>query len=127
MLRTGPLHAFALFGFASLFGIVACSSDDGSGSFKGNSGGGDNGSGPGSGCGASSGTGAGTGPGSGGGPLPPPPACAPAATGSATVQAPTLLVTLKDRWEEAWLGSPAVADLDGDGVMEIIVPRGEAL
>jgi len=35
-----------------------------------------------------------------------------------------LLLTLKDRYEEAWLGSAAVADLDGDGKPEIIVPRG---
>jgi hypothetical protein len=35
--------------------------------------------------------------------------------------------TLADRWHEAWLGSPAVADLDGDGVHEIVVPRGGRL
>lgn len=57
---------------------------------------------------------------------PPSATCTPG-SGSATVREPTLLVTLKDRWEEAWLGSPAVADLDGDGVQEIVVPRGEAL
>ncbi|MBK7397935.1 MAG: VCBS repeat-containing protein [Myxococcales bacterium] len=56
----------------------------------------------------------------------PSPACA-AAGGSATVAAPTLKLTLKDRWEEGWLGSPAVADLDGDGKNEIIVPRGNAV
>lgn len=70
--------------------------------------------------------------GSGGGPdvtapLPPAPACEAAASGSATVAAPELLVTLKDRWEEAWLASPAVADLDGDGASEIVVPRANAL
>ena len=43
------------------------------------------------------------------------------------VQAPKLLLTLKDRGDEAWLGSPAVADLDGDGKNEIIVARGERL
>jgi outer membrane protein assembly factor BamB len=43
------------------------------------------------------------------------------------VAAPVLLLTLKDRYEEAWLGSAAVADLDGDGAMEIVVPRGEQL
>ncbi len=30
-------------------------------------------------------------------------------------------------YEEAWLGSPAVADLDGDGTAEIIVPRDDLL
>ena len=47
--------------------------------------------------------------------------------GSAEVAAPTLLLTLADRWEEGWLGSPAVADLDGDGANEVIVPRGNAI
>jgi hypothetical protein len=65
-----------------------------------------------------SGTGTGT-----GGPLPPAPSCEPAATGSTTVAKPELLLTLKDSFHEAWLSSPAVADLDGDGKNEIIVPR----
>ncbi|MBA3461801.1 MAG: VCBS repeat-containing protein [Deltaproteobacteria bacterium] len=60
------------------------------------------------------------------GPLPAP-SCDPAATGSATVNAPQLAYTLADRYQEAWLGSPAVADLDGDGAMEIIVPRHDQL
>jgi len=45
-----------------------------------------------------------------------------AAGGQATMQAPVLLRTLADRYQEAWLGSPAAVDLDGDGVREIIVP-----
>jgi hypothetical protein len=47
--------------------------------------------------------------------------------GSETVGKLTLTATLFDRWHEAWLGSPAVADLDGDGTNEIIVPRDEVL
>lgn len=51
-------------------------------------------------------------------------ACAPApGRGSAVPAAPLLVRTLADRWQEAWLGSPAVADLDGDGGQEIVVPR----
>ena len=40
---------------------------------------------------------------------------------------PQLVATLADRWHEAWLASPAVADLDGDGTREIVVPRHEQL
>jgi len=47
--------------------------------------------------------------------------------GSDVVSKPQLVATLFDRWHEAWLGSPAVADLDGDGKNEIIVPRDEVL
>ncbi len=55
---------------------------------------------------------------------PPAPVCEPAASGgSATVEEPALVATLSDRWHEAWLGSPAVVDLDGDGTREILVPR----
>jgi outer membrane protein assembly factor BamB len=43
------------------------------------------------------------------------------------VSAPEILLVLKDRWEEGWLGSPAVADIDADGASEIIAPRGAAL
>lgn len=59
-----------------------------------------------------------------GGPLPSPPAasCEPSG-GSAEVAEPTLIATLSDRWHEAWLASPAVADLDGDGEQEIILAR----
>jgi hypothetical protein len=47
--------------------------------------------------------------------------------GTDQISQPELVATLFDRWHEAWLGSPAVADLDGDGVNEIIVPRDEVL
>jgi len=64
----------------------------------------------------------------GGTPVPlPAPSCSKAATGSSTVAAPRLAYTLKDRFQEAWLGSPAIADLDGDGTMEVIVPRDDLL
>ncbi|MBI2394890.1 MAG: VCBS repeat-containing protein [Deltaproteobacteria bacterium] len=59
-------------------------------------------------------------------PPPPKPACE-AEGGSTAVAAPELSLTLKDRWEEGWLASPAVVDLDGDGKMEIVAPRGAAL
>lgn len=69
----------------------------------------------------------GSGTGDTGGPLPPAPSCEATETGSTTVQAPKLALTLTDRWHEAWLGSPAVADLDGDGKNEIIIPRDDRL
>jgi hypothetical protein len=58
-----------------------------------------------------------------GGVPPPPPACAAAEAGSADVAEPVLLAELGDRWHESWLASPVVADLDGDGVMEVISAR----
>jgi hypothetical protein len=58
---------------------------------------------------------------------PPPAACNHGSGGTATASAPTLAATLFDRWHEAWLGSPAVVDLDGDGTSEILVPRDELL
>jgi hypothetical protein len=61
-------------------------------------------------------------------PVTPLPAASCASEGGAeTVGEPTLIATLFDRWHEAWLGSPAVADLDADGTNEIIVPRDEVL
>ncbi len=60
----------------------------------------------------------------GGGIEPPPPSCAAAdPPGSTTVSAPQLIGQLADEWQEAWLASPAVADLDGDGVNEIVLAR----
>jgi hypothetical protein len=65
-------------------------------------------------------------------PLPPIPmpqaACSPAPSGgTAGAALPVLVTTLKDRWHEAWLASPAVADLDRDGVNEIVIPRANRL
>jgi hypothetical protein len=66
--------------------------------------------------------------GGGGEPLPlPAPACTQAAIGSSTVAPPRLAYTLADRFQEGWLGSPGVADLDADGAVEIVVPRGDQL
>jgi hypothetical protein len=94
---------------------AACSSNPGGPTGSGGAGG-SGGPGP-------AGTGAGT-----GGPLPPAPSCLTAmGGGGVTVQKPTLLLTLKDRWHEAWQGSAAVADLDGDGKNEIVVARDDRL
>jgi hypothetical protein len=51
------------------------------------------------------------------------PACDAAEPDGSGVAEPELLLRLADRWQEGWLSSPAVADLDGDGGMEIIVAR----
>ncbi|MFO0553551.1 MAG: VCBS repeat-containing protein [Polyangiaceae bacterium] len=79
-------------------------------------------------CGDDSGTGGeggSTAPGGvgGGAVQPPAPSCAPAPTGGTDVSAPELVAELSDDWHEAWLASPAVADLDGDGTMEIVTAR----
>jgi hypothetical protein len=56
--------------------------------------------------------------------MPPPPSCAPAADGGGSeVSEPELIASLGDQWHEAWLASPVVADLDGDGTPEILAAR----
>jgi hypothetical protein len=58
----------------------------------------------------------------------PPPACAAATGGGSTnVATPTLIATLDDSFHESWLSSPAVADLTGDGVPEILAARSSVL
>ncbi len=47
--------------------------------------------------------------------------------GTEEVQEPTLAFGFSDSWQEAWLGSPALVDLDDDGTLEIVAPRGETL
>jgi hypothetical protein len=55
------------------------------------------------------------------------PACDPGSAPSSTVAEPVLALSLAERWREAWLGSAAVADIDGDGANEIVVPRADML
>ncbi len=58
---------------------------------------------------------------------PPAAACNVGKTPTASVSQPQLAASLQDSWHEAWLASPAIADLDGDGTSEIIAPRGSLL
>src|ERR1035441_9144356 len=46
---------------------------------------------------------------------------------SGPVQRPVLRATLPGSWDENWLASPAVADIDGDGKPEIIAARHSVL
>ena len=52
--------------------------------------------------------------------------CAPG-TSEGPVQTPVLRRTLPASWDENWLASPAVADLDGDGDVEIVAARHSVL
>lgn len=59
---------------------------------------------------------------------PPPPSCAAAASGSSgPVQAPVLRATLPGSWDENWLASPALVDVDGDGKLDIVAARHSVL
>lgn len=57
---------------------------------------------------------------------PPAPACE-GDGGEAVAAAPALARGLSDQGQEGWLASPVIADLDGDGEMEIAAARGESL
>ena len=59
--------------------------------------------------------------------LPPPPSCAAAASPSGAVQAPVLRATLDASWDENWLASPALVDLDDDGHLDIVAARHSVL
>jgi hypothetical protein len=74
---------------------------------------------------AGSGGGGASGPsGVGSGVEPPPPSCnAAPGGGTKDVATPELVFQLSDEWHESWLASPAVADIDEDGVPEIVVAR----
>lgn len=113
MLRLLPIRPLTLTAsiLALCVGTIGCSDDpdrnpggDGSGAFTGFGG-----------------------AGGGGIPVPPEPSCEEAAAGSAQVSAPELMMTLFDRWEEAWLGSAAIVDIDGDGANEIVIPRADKM
>ncbi len=59
---------------------------------------------------------------------PPPPSCNPAASGrSGDVQAPVLRSTLPGSWDENWFASPALVDVDGDELLDIVAPRHSVL
>lgn len=64
--------------------------------------------------------------GGGSGITPTVPACS-AAGGTATVGAPVLSVGLTGDSDYGWQGSPVVADLDGDGNMEIVAAHGDVV
>jgi len=61
-----------------------------------------------------------------GGIQPPAPVCQ-GEGGSAVAAAPVLARGLSDQGAEGWLGSPIVADLDGDGEIEIAAARDESV
>ncbi len=101
-------------------GLLACGSDGGKGQASGGEGGNADGA---------NGSGGRFNPGEvRGDPIePPPPACEPAAQTSGEVQAPLLRQTLSGSWDENWLASPALVDVDGDGVRDIVAPRHSVL
>lgn len=76
------------------------------------------------GAGGTSGSGASGG--DGGHPIPMSPSC-DTAGGTTTVGQPELLYKLADRYQEGWLASPAIADIDGDGKNEVLIAREEKL
>jgi hypothetical protein len=81
---------------------------------------GSGGAGTSSGPGATSGSGAGS-------VNPPPPACDATPGEHGAVQAPELRATLDASWDENWLASPTLVDLDGDGTLEIVAARHSVL
>ncbi len=61
------------------------------------------------------------------GPVELPAASCDSAGGDSDVAEPQQIAALGDRWHEAWLASPVIADLDADGEMEILAARGNLL
>ncbi len=59
---------------------------------------------------------------------PPPPSCEAAAGGAPSqVKTPVLRSTLPGSWDENWLASPALVDVDGDSRLDIVAPRHSVL
>lgn len=59
---------------------------------------------------------------------PPPPSCHAAPEGSAGAVAPPMLrMTLPGSWDENWLASPTLVDLDADGALDIVAARHSVL
>lgn len=106
--------------------MLGCGGDDSSAAGTGGNGGSGNSSGSGGSGNASGSGGSGN---SGGGPVtPPPPSCSPSASGSkGAVATPTLRATLSGSWDENWLASPALVDVDGDKKLDIVAARHSVL
>jgi hypothetical protein len=78
------------------------------------------------GCGGEDEGGGGGDPRGGGGIQPPAPVCS-SAGGAAQASTPVAAGGLADRGAEAWLASPVVIDLDGDGEVEVAAGRDDAM
>ncbi len=59
--------------------------------------------------------------------IPTAPNCAPADDPAGSVAAPVLQATLPGSWDENWRASPALVDVDGDGIRDIVAPRHSVL
>ncbi|MFO0548030.1 MAG: VCBS repeat-containing protein [Polyangiaceae bacterium] len=63
----------------------------------------------------------------GGGVEPPPPSCAAAPGEHSAVATPILRATLSGSWDENWLASPTLIDVDNDGALDIVAARHSVL
>jgi FG-GAP-like repeat len=53
--------------------------------------------------------------------------CTPITGDTTDIQTPVLRITMSASWDENWFASPAVADIDNDGINEIIAARHSVL